>query len=273
MANTTNQPDQLQFVDRSVLFDLGALDRAISTHGAKMIHWAAVPCPVGKSDPMSVRRPHADHSGCSNGFLYIKMGTVHALFINSGNKLDQYETGTIDGTTVTVTMPTTYDDSDNEVQALPFDRFFLDEENLTVPHTELFESSITGHDRLHYPIVKVITLIDNKGVVYCPDDYKIEDGQLVWTSRNPGYDTIINKGAVCSIRYLFRPFFYVDRISHQTRSITVDTGLECKKVRGPQELTLIREKVFEKEEKDDQAPNSQSNRQVKGPRATPLMSR
>lgn len=270
MSNTTNQPDQLQFVDRSVLFDLDAFNRSISTHGAKLIHWAALPCPVGKTDAFSVRRPHPDHSGCSNGFLYVKMGTVHALFINSGNKLDQYETGVLDGTTVTVTTPTTYDDSDKEIQVLPFDRFFLDEEELVVPHTEEFEASITGHDRLHYPVVKVIILVDSKGVFYCPDDYKIENGQLVWTSRNPGYDTLISKGTICSIRYLYRPFFYVDRISHQTRSITVDTGLEAKKVRGPQEFTLIREKVFEKEEKDEQAPNPQSNRQVKGPRATPL---
>lgn len=270
MSNTTNQPDQIIFADRSVLFDISAFDRSITSHGTKLVHWISQLCPVGKTDAFSVRRPHDHHFNCSNGMIYTKAGVVKALFINSGNKLDQYETGTISGTRVTVTTPRTYDDSDDEIQVAPFDRFFLDEEELVVPHTELFENHITGHNRLHFPVVKVVSLIDAKGIAYCPDDYTIEDGQLVFTNKNPGYDTLINKGTICSIRYLYRPFFYVEDILHQTRSIQVDTGLESKNIRGPQEFTLVREKVYDKEEKDEQSPTPNSQRQVKGPRATPL---
>jgi hypothetical protein len=274
MANSTNQIDQISFSPTSVLFDAGAFDRSITTHGVLMIHWAAQPCPVGKIDENSVRRPHPDHSSCSNGMIYTKAGRVRCLFINSSNKMDQWDTGLADGSTVTETTPRTYDDSDNEIQVVPFDRFFIDEESLLVPHTQLVEAHISGHDRLSFPVVKVVNIIDAKGITYCPEDYTIENGQIVWTGPNqPGYNPLIQKGTIYSIRYLYRPFFYVDRVAHQTRQITVDTGLESKNVRGPQEFTLIREKVFLKEEKDDQAANPDSPRQVKGPRAGPLAAR
>src|ERR1700690_1849327 len=268
MANKSNSIDQIEFTDRSVLFSAGAFDRAIVTHGVNMIHWTAQPCPVGKVDINSVRRPHPDHSACSNGMIYTRAGRVRALFINSGNKMDQFDFGVMDGTQATVTTPRTYDDSDNEIQVVPFDKFYLDEEALTVPHTQLVEAHITGHDRLSFPVVKVVNIIDAKGVTYCPEDYKVENGQIVWTGgKQPGFDALIQRGTVYSIRFLYSPYFYVDRVAQQTRQITVDTGLETKNVRGPQEFTLIREKVAEKEEKDEQALDPNSPRQVKGPRA------
>jgi hypothetical protein len=270
MSNTRNQTTQIEFDDRSVLFDIGAFDRAITSHGCKLVHWIAQPCPVGKVDRYSVRRPGHDHLGCSNGMIYIRAGSVKSLFINSGNKQDQYDTGILDGTRVTVTTPRTYDDSDDEIQVAPFDRFYLDEENLLVPHPQLVEYHITGHDRLSFPVVKVVSIIDSKGVKYCPEDYSIVDGQIVWGDKSPGYDPNLQMGTIYSIRYLYRPYFYVENVLHQTRSITVDTGLEAKNVRGPQEFTLVREKIFEKEEKDDQAPDPNSPRQVKGPRMSPL---
>src|ERR1700690_1157048 len=271
MANKSNSIDQIEFTDRSVLFSAGAFDRAIVTHGVNMIHWTAQPCPVGKVDLNSFRRPHPDHSACSNGMIYTRAGRVRALFINSGNKMDQFDFGVLDGSQVTVTTPRTYEDSDDEIQVVPFDKFYLEEENLIVPHTQLVEAHISGHDRLSFPAVKVVNIIDANGVTYCGEDYKIENGQIVWTSeKQPGFSPLIQKGTVYSIRYLYRPHFYVDRVAHQTRQITVDTGLETKKVRGPQEFPLSREKVGLKEEKDDQAPDPNSSRQVRGPRAGAL---
>lgn len=273
MSNSINQITQIEFDDRSVLFDAGAFDRAISSHGCKLVHWISQPCPGGKISKYDVRRPGHCHLGCSNGMVYTRAGCVKSLFINSGNKQDQYDTGIIDGTRVTVTTPRTYDDSDDELHVVPYDRFYLDEEALIVPHTQLVEYHIAGHDRLSFPVVKVVSIIDSKGIKYCPEDCTIEDGQIVWGSKNPGYDPVLQMGTIYSIRYLYRPYFYVENVLHQTRSITVDTGLEVKNVRGPQEFTLVREKVAEKEEKDEQAPDPNSARQVKGIRMTPMAGR
>lgn len=271
MANTPNQVNQIEYNDRSVLFSPESFNKAINTHGVKMVHWIAMPCPVGKIERYSVRRPHPDHSGCSNGFIYTKAGTVNCLFLNSGNKMDQFDIGVLDGTTATVTTPRTYDDSDEEIQVMPFDKFYIAEEELLVPTYQEVEAHITGKDRLNFPVVKVISIIDAKGKKYCPDDYTIEDGQIVWKpGQGPGYDPLQDLGVLYSVRYLYRPYFYVDRVNHQTRYITVSTGLEIKKVRGPQEFILIREKVFEKEEKDDQAPDPNSQRQMKSPRMVPF---
>ena len=270
MANSPNKIDQIEFTDRSVLFSADAFDRSINSHGVKLIHYRALKCPIGMIDRFSVRRPDHHHINCSNGFIYTRAGSVKALFINSGNKMDQWDGGILDGSRATVSTPRTYDDSEGEIQVVPFDRFFLDEEDLLVPHMQLVEYHVTGHDRLSFPVVKVVDLIDSKGITYCPDDYTIENGQIVWGSKSPGYNPDLNVGNIYSIRYLYRPYFYVDNVMHQTRSITVDTGLETKNVRGPQEFSLVREKVFEKEQKDDEAPDPNSARQVKGPRSTPM---
>jgi hypothetical protein len=261
---------QIEFDDRSVLFDALAFDNAIRSHGILMVHWAAQPCPVGKVDRYSVRRPGHDHIGCSNGQIYTKMGIVKCLFVNSGNKLDQYETGYLDGTQANVTCPRYYEGTEDEIQVVPIDKLYLLDENLLVPHTQLVEAHVTGIDKLSYPVEKVVSIYDSTGKKYCAEDYKIENGQIVWIKDQPGYNPVINMGTIYSIRYLYRPYFYVDRLQHQTRYITVDTGLEVKNIRGPQELVIIREKIYEKEDKDDQSPNPDSTKQVKGPRATPL---
>jgi hypothetical protein len=266
----SSQIVQIEFDDRSVLFDANAFDAAIRSHGVLMVHYAAQPCPVGKVDRYSVRRPGHDHSACQNGQIYTKMGTVKCLFINSGNKMDQYETGVINGTQATVTTPRHYEGTEDEVQVVPIDKFYLLDENLLVPHTQLVEAHITGKDRLSFPVEKVVSIYDSRGKKYCAEDYTIENGQIIWGQEQPGYDPVINMGTIYSIRYLYRPYFYVDSVLHQTRYITVDTGLEVKNIRGNQEMILKREHVYEKEEKDDQAPDPDSTKQVKGPRATPL---
>jgi hypothetical protein len=250
----------------TVSWDEDAFDVFIRSQGAKLVHWRAMPCPVGLTDRYDTRRTEHDHSGCSNGHIYTRAGEITCLFTSNGNKLDQNDIGTINGSTVHVTAPFTYDDNETKmVDVMPFDRFFLADENLLVPHVQRVEHHMTSHDRLDYLAVEVVDIIDNQGLRHGPDEYIIENGQIVW-KQSIGYDLVAKKGTIYAIRYFYRPYWYEIDLQQQLRVAQVETidGRVAK--RWPQEWNMTREHVFEKEENDDLAVDPNSPRQVKGPR-------
>jgi len=250
----------------TVSWDEDAFDVFIRSQGAKFVHWRAMPCPVGMTDRWDVRRTHPDHSGCSNGHLYTRAGVVTCM-MGSGapNKMEQNDIGLLNGSTVRVTAPFTYDDSDEEmVDVMPFDRFYLDEERVLVPHAQRVEHHVSLHDRLQFPVVKVVDLVDANGISHGKDEYDIVAGQIVW-KQSLGYDHDQKKGTVYSIRYMYRPYWYVKDMQYQVRLAQVETPDGRVAKRWPQEWTMTREFIFEKEEKDKLAPDPDSPRQVMGP--------
>ena len=169
-----------------VSFDVEAFDQAIRSQGVRLIHFTALRCPVGLTDIGDNRRPHPDHAGCSNGFLYRKAGTVTALLLGNGNDPQLRDIGFVDGASFTSTFPLNYDDACIPAKPFylaPFDRFYLDEEAITVPTWQLVQCNEAGIDRTNFPIVEVEDLIDSRGESYeqCKD-YEIENGQIVWLS-------------------------------------------------------------------------------------------
>src|ERR1041385_5143358 len=133
-----------------VAFDPDAFDTAIRSQGVPFTHWRAMRCPVGMIDRFDERRVHSDHSGCSNGFIYTKAGTVTGLFVNSGSRSDAQDIGYLDGSTVQVTLPRFYDGTEEEVHVANFDRSYVPEDVL-VPTWQLVEASPIGRDRLPFP--------------------------------------------------------------------------------------------------------------------------
>jgi hypothetical protein len=256
----------------TVSWDEDAFDVFIRSQGAKLVHWRAMPCPVGMSDRYDVRRTEHDHSGCSNGHIYTRAGEITCLFTQNGNKLDQHDIGLINGSTVHVTAPFTYDEegtpgagTERMVDVMPFDRFYLFEENILVPHRQRVEHHVSLHDRLDYQAVEVVDIIDSKNVRHGKDEYDIVDGQIVW-KQSLGYDLVAKKGTIYSIRYMYRPYWYVKELQHQVRVAQVETPDGRVAKRWPQEWTMTRERVFEKEDNDELATDPDSQRQMKGPR-------
>lgn len=251
----------------TVSFDPDQFDVSISANGVKLVHWRGMRCPVGITDRDGTKRSGDDHQACSNGMLYTEAGHVTALFTSNDSRLDQNDIGLIDGSSVQITTPRTYDDSEEELQVAPYDRFYLNEEAITVPHWELVESHATGKDRLSFPAVRVMDIVDNHGKKYGVSDFKIEEGQVVWTGDRPGFNAELKRGDIYAIRYTYRPFWFVTRVMHQVRIARVETPLEAGVLmRMPQSFMLKREVVFLKEEKDPLAPDPTSPRQVQGPR-------
>jgi hypothetical protein len=261
--SNTEQNFGLQISLVSVSFDGAAFDDVVRDHGVKFVHWRSMRCPVGMIDKHSDRRPHPHHQNCSNGFVYTRAGDITGLFTSNNNKIDQNDIGGIDGGTAQVTLPREYDDSDEEVQIAPYDRLYLAEDIITVPQQQLVEAHVTGRDRLLRPIVKVLDLLDATGKTYGPDDYSIVDGQIVWRNGGPGYDAETGRGTIYSIRYTYRPYWYVDRVIHQIRVAQVEDGVDRRVMRMPQSFVIQREYIFEKEENDRQSPTPDSPRQMK----------
>jgi hypothetical protein len=252
-------------------FDITAFEDAISAHGVRVVHFRAMRCPVGLIDIGDGRQPDHDHSGCSNGYLYTRAGTLRALFTGNTEAHRMTQVGLVDGSTVQVTVQRYYEDDEgnaictdeNEVQIANFDRLYLDEPSITVPTWQLFKAHVTGKDRLQFPVVKVFDLVGNDGERYAQDkDFAVVGGYIKWTGdRRPAPDSI------CAIRYTYRPYWYVKQLMHQVRVVTQDEFEDgARKVeRMPQAMVLEREYIFEKEAKDELAPDPLSPAQVKSP--------
>ena len=255
-----------QIPDEGISFDVDAFDNLLRSQGVTFIHWRAMRCPVGLVDEHDVRRPHEDHEGCSNGFLYTPAGEVTALFAGNSTKTTATETGLIDGSTVSVTLPRFYDDKEGlPVSVVTFDRLYLKEESILVPHWQLVTQDLSGRDKLQFLAREVQDVVDSRGKRYHPGDYHLEAGRIIWGSNRPGVDPETGKGIVYAIRYLYRPYWYVQHLIHEVRvsqSENIYTGARQIQ-RMPQACVLQREYVFEKADRDALAKDK--DRQVQGP--------
>ena len=250
-------------------FDVAAFDDAIHSQGVVFVHFRATRCPVGMVDVYSQRRPHDDHSGCSNGFIYTRAGCMTCLFVGNPKSEKHTDMMVLDTASAQATAPRFYDGTQTRVQIAPFDRLYLANENIAVINWELHEAHVTGLDRLSFPPVAVQDLIDNRGLRYsCGTDFEVRGGEIQWLTQNrPGIDPESGRGRVYSVRYSYRPYFYVDRLNHELRVSQADdpaTGVRHLE-QMPQSLSLNREYVYRKEEQDPQAPNPESLRQIMAP--------
>jgi hypothetical protein len=195
--------------DDAVSFDVEQFDNSIRNHGVTFVHWRAMRCPVGMIDEHDSRRPHEDHSGCSNGFLYTEAGELTALFTGNGTSSSFSEVGILDGSSVSVTIPRFYDGTSRPVYIAPFDRLYLKVEEIVVPDWQIFRTN-GNRDKLRFPAVTVQDLVDANNERYGGSDFSIDSGQIAWTgTHRPGMRPESGKGLICSIRFTYRPYWYV----------------------------------------------------------------
>ena len=207
-------------VGNNVFFNKKDIASAIKAHGVSLVHYAAMPCPVGRIDPYdTLRRPHEDHSGCYSGFLYNKVGTVTGLFTHNTNNIQWVEQGIYSGAPVTLTLERAYDEG-GEVMVSIFDRFYLNEENIKDIHWELRQWSGGPIDKVRFQIASVIKLVDSRDVCYVQDvDFTVQNGSIHWIN-SPGLDPDTGKGRVYSISYRYHPYYVITGIPHEIRILT-----------------------------------------------------
>ena len=264
-----------------VSFDFEAFNEAIRSQGAKLVHYRAQRCPVGMTDLNDSRRPHPHHEGCFNGFIYTKAGCITGMMTGNTKKKDMESVGFVDFSSIQTTFPTTYDDSDDKIVLAPFDRFFLAENETKVVQWQLFQTHESGVDRFKYAIECVEgDIVDFRGERYrSNEDFIVTpEGLLKWIGRRPGPEIDVgpgmgngfgtDRGAVCSIRYTYRPYWYVGNIPHEIRIIQVQAGFDRLATRGPQMCVLHREYVSQSPEQgaDQNLPStSEEIRKVMSP--------
>jgi len=264
------QPEKPAILDGGVILpseqmamDPSALDNVVRGKGAPLIHFRALRCPVGLVDPTDVRRPHPDHSGCSNGFLYVSIGRVTASLSSNATQQEKRDYGWYDGSTIVAVFPRFYDsDPAKRVLVKPYDRFYLEQEDLLTGTWDLTQRRKDGHaDRLEFPAVQVEHIIDSQSRRYGPEDFEIiEAGDIQWKSnRGPAL------GQCYSIWYQYRPYYIVERLIHELRLFPthgfVDTN-EIKMERLGFGAVLQREFVHRTQTPDDQAPDKQNRQKL-----------
>lgn len=250
-------------------FDVEAFDELIRGQGVTFVHWRSMRCPVGLIDQFDQRRPHDDHSGCSNGFIYTKAGLVTCLFMGNSKDSQNNEVGLLDHSECRSTVPRYYDNTNTPVHIAPFDRLYLGNEDISVTNWQLVEHNISGKDKLAFPPVEVQDLIDSKGVRYVQGThFDLTNGFIVWRmGEAPGVDPETSKGKIYSVRYIYQPFFYVKSLLHELRVSQSENPYTGERVvqKMPQTVALQREYVGLKEENDSEAVNGMSMRQVQMP--------
>ncbi len=254
---------------QAVSFDPEAFDELIRDQGVEAVHYRSMRCPVGMTDPDDVmRRPHEHHADCSNGFIYTLAGQVTCSFLSNTADVSFKDYGRTDGSMVQVTFPRYYDDKPGVlVDMCSFDRIYLKDESITVTNWHTFAAHVSGKDRLQFPAISVLDLMDAHGKRYHAGvDFEVVGGQIVWADgKSPGMDPKTGKGVVCSVRYVYRPFWYVERMLHEVRVAQVEDDYGNRSLQRMNQQAMLRREVwFEKEQRDAEAPTPNSQRQKPG---------
>lgn len=254
---SNNHPvNQFQFLPESNAFDTEAISDLITAHGIPFIHYRGMPNPKGMIDRFDNRRPDASAADAINGMYYTRAGAIKCLFVGNSKEVKQSE-GIIDAGVASVTPDVYYCHDENQTPEeaffAPFDRIYLAQENILVTKSELVEHSITGIDSPKYPPVKIQDVVDAHGKVYSQGDFAINsEGRIVWGPNKPSINIETGKGVIYAIRYLYRPYWYVDRMVHDIRvaQTTDEATAEKEMKRLPQQFIAKREYVYESEQSD-----------------------
>jgi hypothetical protein len=241
-----------------VSFDADKFDFLIKTHGVRLVHQRALPDPRGMAsrgdnrDVMNLRPRNSD------GYIYKNSGHVYAWFHNNTKDTKAEDMGNLSFASVYLTVTRYYEDSLEPVILQAWDRFYLADIEMYVSCMQYMEASSTGIDRLQFPALKVVDLVDANGEEYTQDkDFVItSEGWLKWTTqRRPGYNPTIGRETVYAVRYLYTPFFIVDKILHEIRVTNVTDPLtyERKLERMPFEVLALRENIFMDKNRNDPA--------------------
>lgn len=250
----------------NAFFEVESFDSAIEEHGVDWIHHRALPCPIGVTDLYDIHS-HSDHDNCSNGNIYEVVGTLKGFFSGNQSMVALEDLGILETSTAQVTLARFYTGTNDEVAVQPSDRFFMKDFEGARTTSQRFEHSQAESDRLNFPALQVFDVMDSHGNRYKQDhDFVLDRGQIKWVNqRRPGYDPKSERGEICSVRYSYRPFFYVKNLIHDVRvakNLDVITG-ETTLVRMPYAVLLQREYIMQNEKNDDKRPD---DRDVRGPR-------
>lgn len=247
------------FPVNSQSYDLNAFDTLVATQGILVKHLKAMPDPRGFTDRGDYRRSQNESN--SDGLIYKEAGCFNALF-QSNDKLPEFMSeGELDISQALMTPSRFYTGSQDIVILNVFDRFEIQNIELRVSTSQLFESSSLGRDRLNFPAVCVEYLVGADGFEYQEGTHFTlnNQGEVQWTTqRRPTINLQTGKGEICSVRYRYVPYFTVRRLLHEIRLTNVsDPTTGVRRVeRLPYQCQVARENVYRDRMKSDLSINN-----------------
>ena len=256
-----NDPVKYSVPWTAVREDPAANNSFIANLGICFQHWVAIPNVLGAVQTDDARdsfgqaeKNQFDGIGkyhVENGFIYVCRGLIYGIFQGNSKSLNHIPSGLYSDDGAQISMNRYYKDSEKTAGFTKFDKLVPHELPSEFFHTtfEKFIHNPAGIDRLQYHICKVDTVIDSAGIIYNEnEDFVIERGNIRWldTGKRPGFEPATGNGRVVSIRYTYKPYYYVKYAMHDIRvqqSIDELTG-EVMAKKGPILLNVQADWVF-----------------------------
>lgn len=245
----------------SVLINKEATNSFIEGAGIRFMQFMALPDPSYKVEENAPRDSFnqndyyrfEDNSGVflrENGYIYYPKKIITAIFMNNSKNLQYIPAGLYNSSEAMLSVNGLYEEDSESVKISEYDKLVPLElsKNFYTVSWEQFKFSVNNVTKLQYPVDSVEILIDSNRREYkAGTDFKIEDGMLKWSGGStPGLDPKTGRGMICSIRYMYKPNWYVKSVAHDIRvmpKFLVDGAYEISN-RGPL-LTVVREAIFE----------------------------
>lgn len=232
----------------------------IANMGIKFAHYICLPDPLYNVKQGDVRQSfnHEDVQQFSdsdkfhreNEFLYVRKGEVFAVFQSNAKDLKTMAAGLYSDSGAALSINRYYIGTEEKVKLAENDKLIpceLAEEFFTV-NWQKFQHNPTGIDRMQFKICSVELLIDNAGVMYVQgSDYVVENGHIKWVDggNRPGIDPVTSEGRICSIRYVYKPYYYIKTVLHDIRirpALDANGGVTAKA--GPQLVMVQADWVY-----------------------------
>ena len=242
-------------------FDLNRLDVFVNSLGIDIMHYRAIPSPIGQNDRGSWRRNDGVDTISSNGMIYRYAGTFTATLTTNERQEKRGPSGVIDPSEARLVMQRFYNanggqDNGDRIYLAPGDRIYIADPNadVFVANSQKMDYEPDIDNVPLFPICKLQdAIVDSRNIQYNQNvDYAITaDGNIRWLpgGNNPGIDPLTGKGRIYSIVYLYRAYYYVVALPHEIRITNVTVGSVRTPMRMAQHAVIMREYIFHNQNK------------------------
>lgn len=238
----SDQSDRKPAEFNNVLMDFNSPWSAIvnSTEASNMFiaglgivfnHYIAIPNVVGENLLGDIRRTFGEESKnqfgfdqqfdfIENGYLYKYAGQVWGIFQGNNKSFKELTAGLYSSSGAMITFNRYYRGTDKYVGFAEFDKLIpcISGKQFYSVNFQKLHSSMTGLTRLQFPACQIDFVIDSDGNIYEEvKHYVLEHGNIKWVSGGPGVNFTTGKSKLISVRYRYKPTFYVNYMGHDIR--------------------------------------------------------
>lgn len=272
----------------SVIPNSDATNHFISGLGIVFNHYVAIPNVIYESNLGDLRRifpeelpatsPDKRFDYIENGFLYKYAGQVWGIFQGNNKQFREIPSGLYTQSGAFITFNRYYRNTNKYASFAEYDKLIpcVSGHQFFSVNWEKTQVSLSGTNRLQFLATEIEYVVDSAGRIYDQDvDYKLVKGDLCWISRpgadRPGIDPLTGRGRVISVRYKYKPTYYVKSLAHDIRMhasfdsqgepsypLSVQPNGDVTYKPGPSSVNIVADFVFlDRRTADENGPDAQ----------------